>query len=57
MFGFEYVTRHGRGTSEQPELDDNCPMADVLYALCRTKAMAVAVSRCEDFVQVRRSEA
>lgn len=33
----------------QPEQPSNCPSAEVLYALCKTRGMAVSVTRCADF--------
>jgi len=33
----------------KPDRPDNCPMAEVVYALCKTKGMAMGVSRCQDF--------
>lgn len=38
-----------RCTKFQPGEPDNCAMAEVLFALCRTKGMAVGVSRCAEF--------
>lgn len=32
-----------------PGSENNCRQAEVLFALCRTVGMAVAVSRCAEF--------
>lgn len=32
-----------------PRSDENCSHAEVLFALCRTVGMAVAVSRCAEY--------
>jgi hypothetical protein len=33
----------------KPESNENCVMAETMFALCRTAGMAVAVSRCASF--------
>lgn len=30
---------------------ENCPSAEVLFALCKTRGMAMAVTRCMDYKQ------
>jgi len=36
----------------KPNDPKNCVMAETMFALCKTKGMAMGISRCEDFVQV-----